>query len=114
MAVIRAPTSWLDAVAVQISATPFCDPARWINDHVKPAPETPSFCMFAAGGPSDDAKATSSSPGPAVSNAGVVIAPAPSTETVVSTLNGLDAGGPEETTSATALPLATWAPPIGF
>jgi len=38
----------------------------------------------------------------------------PSTETAVSTINGLVAGGPEETTSATALPLATWAPLTGF
>ena len=52
---------------------------------VRPAPEIVNDCAFAALGPSDAAKATSTSPGAAVLKTGVVRVPVPSTKTVLST-----------------------------
>ena len=64
-------------------------------------------------GPSDDANATRSSPAAAVLKAGVTTVPLPSTDTFTSTVSATVAG-PDDTTSATEEPDATWVPPTGF
>src|SRR5690349_8966211 len=78
------------AVAVQISTTPGRPAMLRTRDHVRPAPEMVSDCALAALGPSDAAKATSTSPAAAVLKSGVVRAPVPSTDTVLSTVATAD------------------------
>src|SRR4029078_1205483 len=70
------PASAAGAVAVQISAAPRCVAARCTRVHVRPAPETVSDCVLApVVGPSDAAKASSTSPAAEVQKAGGVRAP---------------------------------------
>src|SRR5690242_2488501 len=101
------------AVAVQISETPRDVAARATRDHARPAPEMVSVCVLVpVVGPSEAAKATSTSPAPVVLNAGVVRVPVPFEKTFASTVGPLRAG-PLDTTSATALPTTTLAPAPG-
>src|SRR4051812_30606305 len=62
------------AVAVHISVVPPCVLTRLTSDHANPPPDSVSVCA-ALPGPSDVAKATSTSPGRRVLNAAVVWVP---------------------------------------
>src|SRR6185436_4040289 len=106
-----ASTSGAGAIAVQISDEPNCVFARCRRVQSRPAPVTTNVCG-AVVGPSDAANATSSSPATAVLKAGVTTVPSPSTETTLSTAR-VAAAGPDEITSATALPTRTGVPPTG-
>src|SRR4051812_17656215 len=113
VAVTVAFTNRAGATAVQISDEPNCALDRLTRVQVNPAPVTVNVCFNdVLVGPPDAAKATSSSPAAAVLNAGVVRGPAPSEKTTVSTASGT-APAPEDTTSATTLPVATLLPAIG-
>jgi len=96
------------AGACQISAVPACVLTRFTRVQVNPAPLTVSVCAL-LGGPSEAARATTSSPAAAVLNAAVVTVPFPSTDTSRSTM-----GVPAETTRLTAEPNATGVPAAGF
>src|SRR4051812_41513914 len=74
------------AVAVQISTTPGRPAMLRTRLQTRPAPEIVSVCAFAALGPSEAANATSTSPAFAVLKSGVVRAPVPSADTVLSTV----------------------------
>src|SRR4051812_8800739 len=103
------------AVAVQISETPRDVAARCTLVHARPAPDTVMFWVLApVVGPSDPISAMSTSPAVVVLSV-TDRAPVPSAETDVCTV-GLPpvAPGPSETTSETAVPGATLAPPAGF
>src|SRR3954452_23008890 len=113
VAVTVAFTNRAGATAVQISDEPNCALDRLTRVQVNPAPVTVNVCFNdVLVGPADAAKATSSSPAAAVLNAGVVRGPAPSEKTRVSTASET-APAPEDTTSATTLPVATLLPAIG-
>src|SRR5437868_1800059 len=106
------PLNAAGAVAVQISETPRDVAARATRVHARPAPEMVSVCVLVpVVGPSEAANATSTSAA-VVLNAGVVRVPVPFEKTFASTVGPLS-GAPLETTSATALPVATFAPAAG-
>src|SRR5262249_24394676 len=103
------------AFAVQLSAVPNCVFDRLASVHVRPEPLIDSVCLEDwLVTPADVANSTSNSSGPLVLNAGVVTVPTPSADTVLSTDSTAGApAGPDETSRATELSLATTAPAAG-
>src|SRR5262249_21845279 len=85
---------------------------RLTNVHVRPAPETVNVWDPVVG-PSDAAKATSTSPAAAVLNADVVRAPDPSEKTTLSTTTAA-VQGPVDNVRFTALPGCAVEPPAGL
>ena len=79
----------------------------------RPAPAIVSVWELAAGGPSDTANATSTSPGTVVLNAAVVRLPRPSEKIIRSTAGTPVVAGPVDTTIATALFCGTLLPATG-
>src|SRR3954454_5188211 len=112
VAVTAALTSGPEVVAVQTSAVPIWVFARFTSVQTSPPPETFRVCFVVAFGPSDEAKATSSSPALATLITGVVIVPLPSTETIASTC-GVPTDAPAETTRSMAPPATRVAPATG-
>src|SRR6185295_8052764 len=95
------------AVAVQISAVPNWVLARLTSVQDRPAPDTLASCRVVVLGPSDATNASSTAPGASVLNGAVVRDATPSAKTTVSTLIPVAAGGPVETSMATAEPVVT-------